>query len=176
MLSRSIWFLAVVALPLATLACGGADCPAPQPCPACQPAAPPPASPTATVEEWIQLPVRILFTTAGDELSAENRALLDQAVQTLRARNDIQRVRIEGHTDTRGRDAENSELSLQRAQAVMNYLVSRGVPQGMLEVVGYGAERPLVVEAGHEENRTQNRRVEFSALVSRPASQQGQPL
>ena len=169
-----------------TAGCGGAECPPQQPCPACPPpmAAPPPAptpppEPVAQgpmVEEWIQLPVRILFATGGAVLSAENRAMLDQAVQTLRARDDVVRVRIEGHSDTRGPDSNNTQLSLQRAQAVMDYLVSRGVPNSMLEVAGYGAERPLVIEGGHDENRAQNRRVEFSALLRRPASQQGQPF
>ncbi len=172
---------------LGAFGCGGAECPPPRECPVCPEAAPvpppqpppPPPQPVATgpmVEEWIQLPVRILFTTAGAELSAENRALLDQAVQTLRTREDIVRVRIEGHTDTRGRDANNAELSLQRAEQVKAYLISQGVPAQMLETAGYGAQRPLVIEGNYEENRAQNRRVEFSALIRRPREQAGQPL
>jgi outer membrane protein OmpA-like peptidoglycan-associated protein len=58
-----------------------------------------------------------------------------------------------------------------RAQAVMQFLVSRGVPQSMLEAVGYGSERPLVREFGAEQNRAQNRRVEFSTLIRRAAGQ-----
>jgi outer membrane protein OmpA-like peptidoglycan-associated protein len=42
----------------------------------------------------------------------------------------------------------------------------------MLEAVGYGAERPLVREYNDEQNRAQNRRVEFSMLVRRSVGQQ----
>lgn len=172
------WIVGSVAMLATLVGCGGAECPPARECPACQPAAPaaPAANNQAMEEHWIHLPVRILFTTSGAELSAENRALLDQAVETLRARDNIQKVKIEGHTDTRGGDSENSELSRERAQAVLDYLVSKGVPPRMLEAVGHGATQPLVVEGAHEENRLQNRRVEFRVLVRRPASERGQPL
>ncbi|MEM9190974.1 MAG: OmpA family protein [Myxococcota bacterium] len=155
-----------------SMGCGG-ECPPPPECPVCQQAPPPtptpvPQQPVSTHEEWVPLQnVRVLFPNGGSELTAENQALLSEAVRTMQARNDIVRVRIEGHTDTVGRDANNSQLSLQRAQAVLEFLVAQGVPRGMLEAVGYGAERPIVVEGGHEQNRAQNRRVTFQMLVRR---------
>ena len=67
------------------------------------------------------------------------------------------RVRIEGHTDSSGGRAINLPLSQRRAQAVADYLISQGVPQGRLEVRGYGYERPL---PGRPASASENRRVE----------------
>ena len=72
---------------------------------------------------------------------------------------------VEGHTDSQGSDAVNQPLSLNRASAVRDYLVSRGVPQEKISAVGLGASRPLV-DNNTAENRANNRRVE---IVIQPA-------
>lgn len=154
------------------------DCPPPPPppecppctCPDCATPTPPPAPGCsgAVTEEWMHLNVRILFPTGGSVLDEEAQRLLQEAVMTLRGRTDIRRIRVEGHTDSRGPDASNSQLALQRAQAVVQYLVGLGVPESMLEAQGYGSERPVTSDATAMD-REQNRRVEFSILVCRPA-------
>jgi OOP family OmpA-OmpF porin len=155
--------------------CGGAARPqvaAPQPIRVQQQPAPAPVTHRVerreVTEQWVELPMRILFATGRADLDRQNQMILDQAITTMRARNDVVRVRIEGHTDTRGRDGSNAQLSLERAHGVMSYLVSHGVPQSMLEAVGYGEERPLVHDNfGGDMNPAQNRRVEFSVLIRR---------
>lgn len=167
-------------LPVAVIAngCGG-SCPQVQ-CPVCEepPPPPPPAEPQPEpepppvegVEQWVHLPVRITFPTNRNELDDQQRALIREFVNTLQARRDVRRVRIEGHTDSIGRDAANEALSLERAQTVLNYLVQLGVPAAMLEAQGMGATQPITSDT-REMDRAQNRRVEFSILVVVPHDQ-----
>ena len=71
------------------------------------------------------------------------------------------RVRIEGHTDSRGGRAMNLTLSQRRAQAVADYLISQGIAPGRLEVRGYGYDQPL---PGLPASSQQNRRVEAARI------------
>ncbi|MEM7550007.1 MAG: OmpA family protein [Bacteroidota bacterium] len=68
---------------------------------------------------------------------------------------------IAGHTDNIGSKAYNKDLSLRRAQAVVNYLTEKGVPLTRLTAVGYGEERPLASNDDELDGRQLNRRVEF---------------
>lgn len=68
------------------------------------------------------------------------------------------RWRIEGHTDDVGSDSYNEKLSLDRAQAVLNYLVSRGLDRTQFEVSGLGKRYPIS-DNDTEEGRSRNRRV-----------------
>lgn len=77
----------------------------------------------------------------------------------------IQKIEIAGHTDSIGRDAYNERLSKKRADAVVNYFVSKGIKKEMLVAVGYGKTKP--VESNEtEEGRRKNRRVELVILES----------
>ncbi len=69
-------------------------------------------------------------------------------------------IRVEGHTDSRGSDAYNMNLSQQRANAVKNLLVQRGVAENRIEVVGYGKTMPVATNET-EAGRLKNRRVEI---------------
>ncbi|WP_299550131.1 OmpA family protein [Seonamhaeicola sp.] len=69
-------------------------------------------------------------------------------------------VIIEGHTDSNGSNESNQRLSENRAKAVMNYLVIKGIDIKRLKTIGYGEERPLV-KGNNEKAWAQNRRVEF---------------
>jgi peptidoglycan-associated lipoprotein len=67
---------------------------------------------------------------------------------------------IEGHCDERGTSEYNIALGERRATAVMNYLVSLGIPKGALSTVSFGKEKPL--DPGHnEEAWAKNRRAHF---------------
>ena len=70
------------------------------------------------------------------------------------------RLKLSGHTDNVGSDAYNLQLSKERAESVMNYLVSKGANPSSIEAIGYGEERPIATNktAG---GRQLNRRVEF---------------
>lgn len=124
-------------------------------------------------EEWVHMPVLIGFPTGGAIIDEQNRAILREVVRTAQARTDIRRVRVEGHTDTCGREVGNMMLSEQRATAVAQELVSMGAPADRIETIGYGSERPRADEdCTNRETRQStalsrqtNRRVEFSILV-----------
>jgi outer membrane protein OmpA-like peptidoglycan-associated protein len=99
-----------------------------------------------------------LLPTAQNKLSAVADALKDQADHD---------ITVEGHTDSQGSDASNMELSQSRAQAVREYLVSRGVPADRIKAQGVGESRP-VADNSSVEGRANNRRVEI--IVSPMAS------
>lgn len=114
----------------------------------------------AVVREQIEIHETIYFETAKAEIKPESFSLLDEVAELLLDRPDIERVRIEGHTDSRGSELYNQGLSERRAASVLEYLVKRGVEAERLYSVGYGESRPLdpreVPEAWER-----NRRVDF---------------
>jgi len=92
-------------------------------------------------------------------LTAKAKGILDGVAKTLKAQSG-QRITITGHTDSRGDDSYNQQLSKQRAQAVVDYLSSQGLTRSNLTAIGYGEDRPIDsndTEAG----RAANRRVEL---------------
>jgi len=73
-------------------------------------------------------------------------------------------VEIQGHTDAVGPADYNKRLSQLRAQAVVKWLVDRGVDPRRLKAVGFGEEKPLASNDDELVGRTLNRRVEFKIL------------
>jgi len=73
---------------------------------------------------------------------------------------------VEGHTDSQGSDRTNQPLSINRATAVRDYLVSRGVASERITAVGMGSSRPIT-DNKTAENRANNRRVEI--IIQREA-------
>ncbi len=86
--------------------------------------------------------------------------LLDQVARVLQEHPNLTSVSIEGHTDDKGPDAYNLNLSQRRAEAVREYLASKGVARERLEARGFGESRPVQSNATPE-GRAANRRVEF---------------
>ena len=77
-------------------------------------------------------------------------------------------IDIIGHTDSRGSEAYNQRLSMRRAAAVRDYIVSQGIKADIIDVGGMGESDPIAsndTEAG----RAQNRRVEIHVGTSRPS-------
>jgi outer membrane protein OmpA-like peptidoglycan-associated protein len=60
-------------------------------------------------------------------------------------------VELAAHTDMIGSDENNMKLSKDRADAVRNYLISRGILPGRLTTVGYGESRPIEIEEDHDQ-------------------------
>jgi len=89
--------------------------------------------------------------------------LLDQVVGVLRDAPEIRKVRIEGHTDGRGKPAYNRRLSQRRAESVLRHLVAAGIDASRLRAKGFGADRPIVPN-DTVAHRAKNRRVEFVVL------------
>jgi outer membrane protein OmpA-like peptidoglycan-associated protein len=116
----------------------------------------------------VDLKSKLLFTT-------DSAVLKPEAVEQVAKLGDIlakypeDRIRIQGHTDSTGTAAHNEELSLRRAQAVREVLLSRGVRQEQMIVEGVGEARPIASNATAA-GRAQNRRVELHIDVPQTTS------
>ena len=113
--------------------------------------------------EQIEIAESVYFDTDSDRIQERSHALLDQVAAVLRGASFIRRVRVEGHTDSRGSDEHNLDLSRRRAQSVMAYLTARGIDAARIESEGYGETRPIATN-DTSEGRASNRRVVFSIL------------
>ena len=89
--------------------------------------------------------------------------LLNEVAQILIDHPELLLIRIEGHTDSRGNNAYNKDLSQRRADSVRTYLIEKGVAEDRLQSVGYGEEKPLV-EGASADARAKNRRVDFRLM------------
>lgn len=104
----------------------------------------------------------IEFDTGQATIRPESEATLDAAAEIL-AEVDGVALRVEGHTDSLGDEADNLALSQARAEAVVGALVARGTDQDRLEPVGFGETQP-VADNTTAEGRQQNRRISFGLL------------
>jgi len=102
----------------------------------------------------------ILFEFGKADLKPELRENLSAIGAILQSLLTNSNIIIEGHTDNVGSAATNKKLSEQRANAVMQYLIERGIDKKRLKSVGYGLEKP-VADNKTEEGRAKNRRVEL---------------
>ncbi len=108
-----------------------------------------------TVNEVVDLD-DIQFLPFNDDLTPEAIAELESVVQFFVDNPDVSAV-IEGHTDTDGPPDGNERLSLRRANAVRDFLVSRGVEAARLETVGFGEAQPIIVNG--VEDKEASRRI-----------------
>jgi outer membrane protein OmpA-like peptidoglycan-associated protein len=109
----------------------------------------------------------VTFATGSAAISPSFQATLDQvATSMVQYPNSL--IDVYGHTDTVGSTASNQTLSEERARAVANYLISRGVAANRIRWQGYG-ETQLKVQTGDNVNEALNRRVEIKVV---PISQQ----
>lgn len=113
-------------------------------------------------QEQVEIRETIEFTTGRSTIKVESYPVLDEIAQVLKE-NTSMRLRVEGHTDSVGSAAVNKRLSQSRAEAVRDYLISRGIGPDRLVAVGHGQERPIA-DNSTEEGRAKNRRVEFRII------------
>ena len=106
----------------------------------------------------ITLQGEVLFPTGKWDLKAGAMAKLDQIAQALIGKE--QPMVVFGHTDNTGTHDMNMDLSQKRANAVRDYLVSRGIPQDLISAQGKGPDVPIS-DNGSIEGRASNRRVEI---------------
>jgi outer membrane protein OmpA-like peptidoglycan-associated protein/tetratricopeptide (TPR) repeat protein len=101
----------------------------------------------------------IFFDVGKATLRSESNAELDRLVKLMK---DVPKLKIEisGHTDNTGSAALNDKLSQERAEAVMNYLKSKGIAADRMTAVGYGSNRPIASN-NNAEGRQENRRTEM---------------
>ncbi|WP_333714053.1 peptidoglycan-associated lipoprotein Pal [Yoonia sp.] len=111
---------------------------------------------------------RVLFAVDQSTISPTGQAILDGQARWLLANADYRAV-IEGHADEQGTREYNLALGFRRANAVREYLVSRGVPANRLEVTSFGKERPIQIcsdESCYSQNRRAVTVLSFSAITS----------
>ena len=101
----------------------------------------------------------VTFETGKSLLTEGSYAILDQVVRSLLEWTEV-KVEIQGHSDIR---EANPKLSLQRAEAVSDYLIKKGVAADRLKAKGYGSKQPLAGNAAAP-GRQKNRRVELRRI------------
>ena len=106
----------------------------------------------------VQFDSDILFDFDSAALRPDARRTVDELADVL-AEYDRTAVVVQGHTDARGTDAYNRDLSERRATSVMRYLENSGVDRGRIATQGLGEQYP-VASNDSESGRQQNRRVE----------------
>jgi len=104
----------------------------------------------------------ILFATGKSTLTPGSYAELDRLLTILQD-NTLMKIEISGHTDNTGSEAVNYRLSGERANAVVEYLMNKGIDRSRMEFRGYGPSQPITDNATVE-GRAKNRRVEFKIL------------
>jgi len=103
----------------------------------------------------------INFSTGSAQIPDYTTSFLNRAADVMKAAPSTMTIEVGGHTDNVGDSAGNLALSQQRADAVRNYLIQRGVPGTQLTAKGFGDTRP-VASNDTDEGRFHNRRIEFS--------------
>lgn len=103
------------------------------------------------------------FALNSDEIDERSFDLLRQVAQVLKDHPEIKKIRIEGHTDNRGRKEYNQDLSERRAASVLNFLLGQRIAAERLTSQGFGPDRPVQTN-NTEQGRAANRRVEFHIL------------
>ena len=108
-----------------------------------------------------------LFDFNKSDLKQQGKAELQNLGAEIRSKGmSVGDIDVVGHTDSIGSDAYNQALSVRRADAVKDYLVSEGIDAGLIDAIGMGKREP-VASNDTEEGRAKNRRVEIHVGTSR---------
>jgi outer membrane protein OmpA-like peptidoglycan-associated protein len=122
-------------------------------------------SQTADNQLKLDIPSDVSFATGRSDISTSFAPILNQFATSLN-QNQVTTVSIIGHTDSTGSDAINNPLSVDRANAARDYLVSRGVARNRIMTEGRGSREPIA-DNSNAQTRAKNRRVEI--YVAEPA-------
>ena len=104
----------------------------------------------------------VFFTFDEDRLTRETQVMLGQVIRDVKA-SETSRIEISAHTDRAGTEPYNDGLSLERAEAVVQYLVARGVPKSQIVATAFGEREPRVTTPDGVPE-AENRRVELRFL------------
>ena len=102
------------------------------------------ATPGSQQDFVVNVGDRVFFESDSSELTPQSVATLEKQAQWLRSYNQYAFL-IEGHADERGTREYNIALGARRAQAVRDYLASRGVQSHRMRTISFGKERPVAV-------------------------------
>ncbi|MDB4942324.1 MAG: Outer rane lipoprotein omp16 precursor [Labilithrix sp.] len=113
-------------------------------------------------DDQIRILDQVKFKTGSADIvpGKESEEILEAVSALMKAHPEIQKVRIEGHTDNRGTAALNKKLSADRAGSVVKWLAAHGIDRSRMTSQGFGPDRPIA-ENTTDEGRQNNRRVEF---------------
>ena len=114
----------------------------------------------------ITLSGSVLSASAKWDLLPAAQARLNEVATALIKEDPLSKIVVEGHTDSQGAPKFNQDLSQHRAQAVRDYLVTRGIASDRISAAGFGETRTIADNASPE-GRANNRRVE---IVVQPAA------
>ena len=103
------------------------------------------ATPGSQQDFVVNVGDRVFFETDSSELTPQARATLDKQAQWLTNYSQYSQFTVEGHADERGTREYNIALGARRAQAVRDYLASRGIAPNRMRTISYGKERPVAV-------------------------------
>ena len=111
----------------------------------------------------VRVPGDVLFDAGKATVRQQARGTLDKVAAALKRDYSGRQIRVEGHTDSDpiklSRWKSNQDWSVARAEAVKQYLVSKGVDAGMVTTQGFGSDRPK------SNDKAANRRVEIVVLT-----------
>jgi OOP family OmpA-OmpF porin len=129
--------------------------------PMAEPAAPPPPpAPVQPVYENVTLSATALFAFDKAVVTDEGKAAINALADDIKSKGaSVVDLDIIGYTDSTGPEAYNEQLSLRRATAVKDYIVTQGIDPGIIDVSGKGESDPVASNATRE-GRAKNRRVE----------------
>ena len=102
------------------------------------------AAPGSAQDFVVNVGDRVFFESDSTELTPQSVATLDKQAEWLQRYNRYA-FTVEGHADERGTREYNIALGARRAQAVRDYLTSRGVQANRMRTISYGKERPVAV-------------------------------
>jgi len=150
--------------------CAGPKPPPPaepaKPAPPAPPAPPPPAKPAEpakpapqSVRESVVIQADALFDFDKSVLRPDGKKAIDDALAKIQG-TDLEMVIATGHTDSIGTEQYNQRLSERRAEAVKQYLVSKGIPASKVTTIGKGESQPVATNKT-KEGRQKNRRVDI---------------
>jgi len=115
---------------------------------------------TEITKERIDILEKVFFQQSSAVIQSRSFPLLNEVSNVLLRNPDIKAIEVAGHTSSEGSLDFNNRLSKDRPNAVMKYLIDKGVAANRLQAVGYCPAQPLVTEVT-ESDRAKNRRVEF---------------
>ncbi|MEM6532485.1 MAG: OmpA family protein [Myxococcota bacterium] len=121
------------------------------------------ASRIKLTSDKIEILEKVLFATGSAVLNEQSYPLLEQVAAVMANTTKITKLEVQGHTDSSGSAGYNQSLSQRRAEAVMAFIVSKGIAGERMTAKGYGEDVPITsneTSAGREANR----RVEFVIL------------
>ena len=113
--------------------------------------------------DQIKILEKVYFATDKDTILDKSFPVLQEVAQVIVGKKGIH-VRVEGHTDNKGKSKHNMDLSQRRAESVKKFLVEHGIEADRLEAQGFGDTKPIA-DNKTEEGKAENRRVEFHIIA-----------